>query len=77
MILSLKRINLENGEIDKSVSEERYFDTKLMLPRIWEEREKPSTFIFTPVHFQRKCYLEWEVEIEFSLTLIGDQPLYN
>ncbi|MGN1107567.1 MAG: LacI family DNA-binding transcriptional regulator, partial [Huintestinicola sp.] len=27
------------------------FDTKLMLPRLWEERDEPSAFYFSPVHY--------------------------
>lgn len=30
------------------------FDTKMMLPKIFEEREKPCVFFFSAVHFQEK-----------------------
>ena len=30
------------------------FDTKLMLPQLWEESEEPSVFYFTALHFQDK-----------------------
>lgn len=37
-------------ENEKSV----VFDTKLMLPRLYEEREEPMVFYFNAVHFQNK-----------------------
>lgn len=34
----------------------RVFDTRLMLPRLSEEREEPSVFYFAPLHFKEKTY---------------------
>lgn len=31
------------------------FDTKDMLPDLWEEREKPKAYYFTPVHYNQYC----------------------
>ncbi len=32
------------------------FETKLMLPALWEETEKPSVFYFAPVHFSSNTF---------------------
>lgn len=32
------------------------FETKLMLPALWEETEKPSVFYFSPVHFSSNTF---------------------
>ncbi|MGN1147480.1 MAG: GGDEF domain-containing protein [Lachnospiraceae bacterium] len=40
----------------KSVDEKRFYDRTEMLPAIWEERDVPSTFCFTPLHFMGRCF---------------------
>ena len=35
---------------------EYYFDRKELIPRLDEERSKPEVFIFTPLHFDDKCF---------------------
>ncbi len=40
---------------DKSVKLDREFPLEEMLPAIWEEREQPCTFYFTPLHFIDRC----------------------
>lgn len=42
------------------------FDTKLMHPRLWEERDEPSVFYFAPVHYIKDT-LGYSV-VECSLT---------
>lgn len=32
------------------------FPVSIMIPAIWEEREKPSIFHFNPVHFSDRCF---------------------
>ncbi len=32
-----------------------FFDTKDMLPDLWEDREKPKAYYFTPVHYNQYC----------------------
>jgi len=34
---------------------ETTFDKKLILPELYEEREKPAVFFFTPLHFEERC----------------------
>lgn len=55
MNMVVRRSRMENGEMDRTIAEERFFDTSLMLPEIWEDRDKPCAFMFTPVHFQTRC----------------------
>ena len=43
--------NPDDHESYYSNSKGEEFDTKLMLPRMWEEREDPSVFYFAPVHY--------------------------
>lgn len=33
----------------------KVFDTKDMLPDLWEERDKPQAYYFTPMHFRQCC----------------------
>lgn len=44
------------------------FETRLMLPRMWEEREEPSVFYFTPVHYIKDtlgyCVVECSLDEE-------------
>ena len=32
------------------------FETGMMLPKLWEDREEPSVFYFAPLHFKEKTY---------------------
>lgn len=45
---------LENGEA--SVDPQKTIDTKLMLPSLYNENEKPSVYYFTPLHFNDRCF---------------------
>ena len=53
-------------DIYYSNSKGEEFETKLMLPRMWEEREEPAVFYFAPVHYIKDT-LGYSV-IECSLT---------
>lgn len=46
--------SLENGEA--SVDPTRTIDRSLMLPRLYEDCEKPSVYYFTPLHFNDRCF---------------------
>ncbi len=37
------------------VNDTSTFEKKLMLPELYEEREKPNAYFFTPVHFEDRC----------------------
>lgn len=39
-----------------SVDFDRQFDTYLMLPDLYEERDYPTTFVFTPMFFEDTCF---------------------
>lgn len=45
---------LENGE--HFVDPKKTFESKLMLPRLYEESDKPSVYYFTPLHFNDRCF---------------------
>lgn len=32
------------------------FDTKIMLPALWEDRPEPAAFYFNPIHFNDRCF---------------------
>lgn len=34
---------------------ERIFDTKQMLPAMWEDEEEPQVYFFAPIHFEKKA----------------------
>lgn len=40
----------------EAVSFDNSFDTELMLPEIYEQRDYPTTFIFTPLFFEDRCF---------------------
>ena len=42
------------------------FNTKDMLPDLWEDREKPKAYYFTPVHYNQYC-------IGYSVLTYGDK----
>lgn len=46
--------SLENGT--PSVDPANIIDTKLMLPRLYQESDKPSVYYFTPLHFNDRCF---------------------
>ena len=50
------------------------FDTELMLPSLYEEREKPSAFFFSPVHFNSEmlgyAVIEHDLEEYVNISLI-------
>ena len=35
---------------------QRTFESRLMLPEIWEERDYPTAFFFTPMFFEDRCF---------------------
>lgn len=43
------------------------FETKLMLPDIYEARENPAAFIFTPLYFETECF-------GYAVVSYGDEP---
>lgn len=43
------------------------FDKKIMLPALYEEREKPTTFFFIPLHINQKC-------LGYSVLSYGSKP---
>lgn len=49
-----KDSNNVDGEIYFSNDDKRIFDTSVMLPELWEERDEPSVFYFSPIHFDEK-----------------------
>lgn len=44
----------EDGEA--SVDPERTIDSKIMLPRLYRESDKPSVYYFVPLHFNDRCF---------------------
>lgn len=46
---------LKHGETAR-VNLDRCFDISEMLPAIYEKRNKPTTFFFTPLHFNDRCF---------------------
>ncbi|MGN0621082.1 MAG: GGDEF domain-containing protein [Porcipelethomonas sp.] len=51
MQLKLRKIN-NIGEINNNVT----FDTSVMLPDLWEDREKPMVFYFNAIHFNDRGF---------------------
>ena len=41
---------------NNKLSTEETFETKLMLPDIYDKRDKPTAFIFTPLFFETECF---------------------
>lgn len=41
---------------EAKVDPKNTFDTSLMLPELYEERDKPSVFYFSPLHFNDRCF---------------------
>lgn len=41
---------------EKAVDLDRVFDTDIMLPELYEERDYPTTFVFTPMFFEDRCF---------------------
>jgi len=52
---------------EEAVDCSRVFDTKLMLPELYEEREYPTTFVFTPMFFEDRCF-------GYSVLNMGPEP---
>ena len=52
------KINLiyERCGEQKSVDRNRFFASEEMLPALWQERQYPGTFFFTPLHFMNRCF---------------------
>ncbi|MCR4649855.1 MAG: EAL domain-containing protein [Lachnospiraceae bacterium] len=51
------KCDCEGGrKLVNSIEFDRSFDTSLMLPELFEEREYPTTFIFTPLFFEDICF---------------------
>lgn len=46
--------SMEDG--NASVDPENIIDSRLMLPRLYKESDKPSVYYFTPLHFNDRCF---------------------
>lgn len=50
------------------------FDTKQMIPKLWEENEEPSVFYFSPVHFDGKLLgysvIQRDIRDTYQLNLV-------
>ena len=57
------------------------FDTRLMLPQLWEEQEKPCVFFFAPSHFSDNCFgysvLQCELEKNVKITAVFHNWMRN
>ena len=57
------------------------FDTRLMLPQLWEEQEKPCVFFFAPSHFSDNCFgysvLQCELEKNVKVTAVFHNWMRN
>ncbi|MCR4692118.1 MAG: EAL domain-containing protein [Lachnospiraceae bacterium] len=49
-------IRYHSSRMDSRVGLDETFETKDILPELWEESDKPRAFIFTPVFFESECY---------------------
>ncbi|MBR1832904.1 MAG: EAL domain-containing protein [Ruminiclostridium sp.] len=49
-------VRYNNDRRDGHVGLDRSFDTSELLPALYEEREEPCAFFFTPVYCERQCY---------------------
>ncbi len=58
MVLSVENRTFVNSDYT--------FDKKEMLPELWEDREEPKAYYFTPVHFNQHC-------IGYSVLTYGDK----
>lgn len=68
MVLHTKN---KNG-LAKVVREE--FDVKDMLPALYEERDYPTTYFFTPLHFKDRCL--GYIAINFGTAIVTYDPYY-
>ena len=64
MIYALKYSKDQLGDI---VGLDRVFDTEEMLPDLFEDREKPKAFFFTPIFFEDCCF-------GYGVVSYGDTP---
>ena len=59
----------EDNEYRNTVEFNDSFDTSMILPDLYEERDYPTTFIFTPLFFEDRCFgfsvLNYGKEIRF------------
>lgn len=49
-------VRYNNDRRDGYVGLDRTFDTSELLPALYEEREEPCAFFFTPVYCERQCF---------------------
>ena len=49
-------VRYNSGRKDGHVALDRTFDTKELLPALYEERDEPAAFFFTPVYAEKQCY---------------------
>lgn len=67
---SNRMLHVVNSDIrdeqNDCISFDSYFDTKDMLPELYEERKRPAAFYFTPLHFEEKCF-------GYAVVSYGDQ----
>ncbi len=61
----------QRGDVDYFYTDDdrMLFDTKLMLPVLYEEREEPNVFYFVPVHFQQNTLGYAVIQSELSKRL--------
>lgn len=53
MLYAIEHCNSHN---EIRVNTDRFFDLQEMLPALYYKRDHPSTFFFTPVHFNDRCF---------------------
>ena len=53
-----KKIHLEILKIQstRDIEHQGEFDTKLMLPQLWEDRDYPTSFFITPINFNERFF---------------------
>ena len=49
-------IRCGNESLDNVVSFEDNLNLEQLIPELWEDREKPTAFTFTPLNFDDRCY---------------------
>lgn len=57
----------KNYSTENHIDFSNSFDTKLILPELHEDHEKPSAYIFTPLHFDDQCF-------GYAVINYGDEP---
>ena len=61
----------QNCMMENQIDFTKSFESKLLLPEIHEDRDKPCAYIFTPLHFDDQCF-------GYAVISYGDKPcVYN